>query len=607
MRKFLLSVSVLLFIISLVYFSITQSAAQTVPWHDLDRKYRVKLTIQSNIPVASGKPLELNLNFSQILQQAGQSGTANLNSLKLIETNSQGGIVNPLVPFQFDITNGTTGKFIYLSPEIAANTAKNYYLYFDTGPGFSANNFTPQVTVADNINFQGQSSFRLTTSSGTYYYHKAGAGFAGFIDRDGIDWISYRPTVGSAGSFRGIPNMVHPEGFFHPGSTGSVSQIVNQGPLKATINSTNGSWSGSWEIYPTFARMTLTSVGHSYWFLYEGTPNGTFNPSTNFMISSNNERYTGGQEWANDLPSPEWLYFSDTQKNRSLFLSHLEDDNTIDSYKSMQNNMTVFGFGRDGGTKYLTAVPSKFLFGFIETNVYTNASRIINSFSQNTNVGLAALEIRSGNITPSITPSITVTPTAVPTLTNAPPTSTIAPGATSLNSIVFLHGIGRGGDNANPGSLGTQNPLRTTRTLSMEIYNATNQLVAQNQGIITYIPSSGKYQGLVSYNNLATGIYTVKVKVNQYLKKNIPGIVNVTSGQVNNLLSVYLITGDTNNDNALSILDYNMILDCYSGLSEPRDCSDVNKKSSADITDDGAVNQFDYNLFLRELSSQPGE
>lgn len=607
MQKIITCICFIFFFISIACLFTSSSVAQTIPWHNLDRKYRIKLSIESSIPVTAGKPMELNVNFSQILQQGGQSGTVNLNSLKLIEVNSQGGVINASVPYQFDISSGTSGKFIFLAPEIAANTVKNFFLYFDTGSGFNPNNFSQQVTVADNINFQDQASLRFTTSAGTYYYHKAGAGFAGMVDSDGHDWISYRPTGGSAGNFRGIPNMVHPEGFFHPGAAGSNTQIVSQGPLKATINSTNGSWVATWEIYPSLAKMTLSAAGHSYWFLYEGTPNGAFNATSNFMILSNGERFTAGQEWTHDLPSPEWAYFSDTQKNRSLFLSHLEDDNKVDSYKPMQNNMTVFGFGRDDGSKHLISTPAHFIVGFIETNIYANAARIINSYSQNTNVTLASLEVRSGNTTPSVTPSTTPTGTIAPTLTNTPPTATLAPGATTLSSTVFLHGIGRGGDNANPESIGTQEPLHVSRNVVVEVYNASNQKVAEGQGSIAFSPSDGKFQGNVSFNNLATGIYTIKVKVNQYLKKNIPGIVNITSGQVNNLTPVYLISGDINNDNALSVHDYNILLDCYSGISAPRDCNDANKKTSSDLTDDGAVNQFDYNLFLRELSSQPGE
>ena len=71
--------------------------------------------------------------------------------------------------------------------------------------------------------------------------------------------------------------------------------------------------------------------------------------------------------------------------------------------------------------------------------------------------------------------------------------------------------------------------------------------------------------------------------------------------------NVSLVTGDINNDNALTILDYNVLIDCYSDLLPARNCSDQNKKASADLSDDGAVNASDYNLFLRELSVVSGE
>jgi len=599
-------ITCILVIITLSFFSIIFPishkgyAQSAVLWHDAQRRYRIKLTIAPNSSVASGKAIEVSLNFIQLLSQAGQSGTVNLNSLRLIEVNSQGGITNGSVPFQFDNSSESSGKLIFLVSDIAASNTKNYYLYFDVGSSFTKPSFTPQVSLMDNVNYQGQSSYKLTTTSGTYYYHKDGAGFAGMMDKDNVDWISYRPTGGSAGDFRGIPNMVHPEGFFHPGSTGSTSQIVSQGPLKITIRSTNGNWVGMWEVYPFFARMTLSSTAHAYWFLYEGTPNGGFNPNTNFMILSSGERFTGGQTWTKDLPSPEWIYFSDTLKNRALFLSHLEDDSQIDSYKPMQNNMTIFGFGRDGTAKHLTTTPARFLIGFIETNVHTNASVIINSYSQNVSSMVSPVEIRSGvTITQGATPTVTsgLTPSATP------PTG----GQTRFGLTVFLHGIGRGGDNTAPNSTGNINPLHTLRAVTIEAYDINNQLSVTKQGNITFNSSNGNFNGTINMDPIVPGVYTIRVKSPQFLKKGIPGIITVTTGQTVSLANIYLVTGDTNNDNSLSVLDYNLLLDCYSDINPPRDCSDPNKKTMSDITDDGKTNQFDYNLFLRELSSQQGQ
>ena len=79
------------------------------------------------------------------------------------------------------------------------------------------------------------------------------------------------------------------------------------------------------------------------------------------------------------------------------------------------------------------------------------------------------------------------------------------------------------------------------------------------------------------------------------------------------------MAGDTNGDNALNILDYNAFLDCGYGVLNPLPINDANsyfnKKicqnhpptENIDIEDNGLVNSYDYNLFLRELSVQNGD
>ena len=76
---------------------------------------------------------------------------------------------------------------------------------------------------------------------------------------------------------------------------------------------------------------------------------------------------------------------------------------------------------------------------------------------------------------------------------------------------------------------------------------------------------------------------------------------------MNTVAGFSMVTGDANLDNKLSILDYNILLDCYSDLLAAKNCSDQRKLQLSDFTDDGKVNEFDYNLFLRELSTQGGQ
>lgn len=217
--------------------------------------------------------------------------------------------------------------------------------------------------------------------------------------------------------------------------------------------------------------------------------------------------------------------------------------------------------------------------------------------------------------TPTPTRVPTPTPTRVPTPTRiATPTPTSlpsltpVPGPTSLAVNLLLHGLGRGGDSSNPQSGGNANPLRKTRQVKIELFNSQNQQSLTKEGSMTFDSSSGSFKGNIDLgSSFSTEVYNIKVKSDQYLKTLVPGIQSITQRQTNTLPQTILTSGDINNDNWIDIADYNILLDCYSDLTPAKNCSDPAKKLSADITDDGNVNQFDYNLFLRELTNRHGE
>jgi len=198
----------------------------------------------------------------------------------------------------------------------------------------------------------------------------------------------------------------------------------------------------------------------------------------------------------------------------------------------------------------------------------------------------------------------TNTPTPTPTLTPTP-----VPNVTTLQFTVFLHGLGNAGDNANPNSssLSNKNPIRRERPMTVEIFNNENQRIFEKNGILIYNSSAGNYTGSINLGeNFSTGYYTVKITSEQYLTRRVPLTLNIRGNQRNTVPTINLVTGDVVGDNALNILDYNIIVGCYSDFAAPVACSSQNK-SSSDITDDGKVNQFDYNLFLRDLSVQNGD
>lgn len=204
-----------------------------------------------------------------------------------------------------------------------------------------------------------------------------------------------------------------------------------------------------------------------------------------------------------------------------------------------------------------------------------------------------------------------ISPTDTPLPTETPfPTETISPQDTTFTFTAFLHGIGNSGDSTNPNgtSFSNKNPQRQQRTLDIFVFNASGQQVVNTQGTINYDSTHGFYSGTIDLGTaLPIGSYTVKIKTDSYLRRLIPGIVKITSSATSlPLPAVTMVAGDVNNDNTINILDYNMLMGCYSDILPAAFC-DSTRQGQTDLNDDGAVNQFDYNLFLREITVQNGD
>lgn len=408
-------------------------------WWDGQWLYRVPITLGSNGAARTDKPGEVTLNFTQLLAGLGSSGTFDPNSLRVLEVDDDNNVISDTVPFQFDpssnynaTTNAAGTLVILMNGSTAANATRRYHVYFDlVGKGFGASSFAPQLTLTDYVFDEDQNTYKVETARGTYYYQKLGAAFSSLVDQGGADWMGYHPTGGAGGSYRGVPNMIHPEGKFHPGSTESTSTILIQGPLKIAIQSTtnDGKWQALWEFFPEYVRMTLLKHDHDYWFLYEGTPGGTLDMTTDQVVRANGTTTLAAQSWNGDLAGPEWVYFADPLVNRSFFLANHSDDTAIDSYYPMTEaagSMTVFGFGRQGLQKYLSTTPTQFTIGLMETTQFNQGSTII----ENAYIDLA-IQIGSAAQQPfgTPTPTVSVTKTATPTAT-ATATKTATPTAT---------------------------------------------------------------------------------------------------------------------------------------------------------------------------------
>ncbi len=220
--------------------------------------------------------------------------------------------------------------------------------------------------------------------------------------------------------------------------------------------------------------------------------------------------------------------------------------------------------------------------------------------------------------TPTTPPGVTTTPTLTPTITPTPtpavtttPTPTIPAGNTVFALTVGLDGLGTTGDNNTPNnsSGSNKNPNHPARNVKIEVFDGNNMPIANKSGTLIYQTGSGKFTGTIDMGNLASASYIVKIKSDGFLRRVIPGIQNVTLGQTFNVPTVNLVNGDINGDNAINILDYNILISCSTFSTDNHGACNANPQYAilSDLEDNGAVNQFDYNLFLRELSVQNGE
>ena len=436
------------------------SVAAAAPWWDTLWGYRVAVTIDAAGYARADKVAEVAVNFTELLAEVGESSRFDPDSIRVVEVDG-GNVTDDEVPFQFDragnfdpVGNAAGTLVIMLTGTTPAGAARHYHVYFDVvGDAFTPPKIPNYVSASTITDVHGYETFRLVTENGTYHYHKTGGGFASLFDVDEKDWISWNPAANGAGDHRGVPNMVHPNdgGYFHPGRANVDSGIFRRGPLKLTIRSSSldGQWLTVWEIFPTYARLSVvqTAVGKSYWLQYEGTPGGLLQLTIDTWTKSDGTTGTAGTSWSGDIPGEEWVYFTDPALERSLYAVHHVEDEIVDSYApSSDKLMTILGFGRSGNFRFLTG-PRQMTFGLAEATAPADVAAIIHDAYKplTTTIGAPEMSPVPPTATPTATDSPTPTPTDTPTATATPmktptdtptatPTDTATPTATATTT-----------------------------------------------------------------------------------------------------------------------------------------------------------------------------
>lgn len=434
----------LLVLLSLMAFRPrAQAALADGDWWNTAWAYRVPVTFDAAGYAREDKPADVELDFTALLDDAGLSGALDVDSLRVVEVDAQNHVLDDNVPFQFDKAAGfqPTKKakgtlIVLLQGKTAAGETRRYHVYFDlTGGNFTPADVPALVKLTDNTTDEGFSSYRLQLQNGELYYHKTGGGFSSFNDVQNHDWIDWNPTPGAAGDFRGVPNLVHPSdgGYFHPGRDNVSSAIIRRGPLHIMIRSTSldSLWQTSWDIYPLYATMTVEKAPKPCWAQYEGTPGGDFEPDKDLIVRSTGQTNLAGESWVEDIPGPEWAYATDPAGTRSLYFIHHEQDEIVDSYRPLDDQMTILAFGRDGSNgRFLTQTPQQFTIGLVNSTNFGDVEAVVNDAYRPVAATTGKLQQRPAQ--PTATPTVAPTSTPKPTRTPVPTaTATLAPTATA--------------------------------------------------------------------------------------------------------------------------------------------------------------------------------
>ena len=247
---------------------------------------------------------------------------------------------------------------------------------------------------------EGQECFNVITRNATYSYQSSAGGFSSICDVDGIDWINFHPgepdvPSGAAHTFRGLPNLVHPDGIGHPGfRCCSSNRSIEDGAIHIETQSDDGLWFWRLRFFDSYVRLRVVRTPDMpFWFLYEGTVGGTYEPWKSFWS------FPSGRMTPQDLPAEKlsssfpaagerWAYFGHDRAPRVFFCARINDggeesvlyfmgadERKLDS----TDGMIVFGFGRgEGITKRLTG-PHEFVFGFIEETDHNAVAHAIDA------------------------------------------------------------------------------------------------------------------------------------------------------------------------------------------------------------------------------------
>ena len=315
------------------------------------------------LPRRDGAVVTTAINFTQLLAGASTEGSVAADSLRVSEAGKH-------VSFQFDpvtdydAAHNAAGELVLLlSGETAAGASRNITVSF--GSTKVLNPTTPLVNVSTRCDDEGEACLLISTHAQAWKYQLLGGAFSSLLGPDGKNWISYKPSGGSNGSYRGVPNLYNGKDraggscCLHPGDNNSRTAMLRGGrdaPIRVRLESTvanntaghAGDWRVWWDIYPEYATVSVkeTPAGAGYWFMYEATPHGAIVPDSQYMYQPDGTKLPLSQRWDKALGEEDYVVIADPPSQSSIFLVHHEGGALNTEFWPMNGQMTVMGFGR---------------------------------------------------------------------------------------------------------------------------------------------------------------------------------------------------------------------------------------------------------------------
>ena len=235
----------------------------------------------------------------------------------------------------------------------------------------------------EELSYEDRPHFKVSTKALCYYYDIRGGGFSRILDQEGNDWIGFKMEpwgtypASAASAYRGLPNLVYQQsddGAGHPGHDKCTSRFEGN---RIITRSLSGRWEWTWEFHDSHAVLQLikSDAERSYWFLYEGTPGGSYKPGQTYFGTSEGGPYRAAQDYfKGDIlwGSYRWIYAGTSNASATFFMIQEEEDELVDMISFLGNTeagmdspdgMTVFGFGRDTDASPLLKGRQRFIIG----------------------------------------------------------------------------------------------------------------------------------------------------------------------------------------------------------------------------------------------------